>query len=175
MNPCSLWINIALHFCGSKWSYSFIVVPGVDFKIAQSQRYFTWRLKLLTIFTPYFVLEADNLMESPTLSSEKKLLSLALMTLSCQQSQYFWTIYSMLWLSLYQLFWDEGEIVSKTCRLLKMAYVNVHILMALTMAYYVQEDNKEMPITMFQTFCWICQQKQLIFPRRVLFKGLAEN
>lgn len=63
MNPCSLWINIALHFCGSKWSYSFIVVPGVDFKIAQSQRYFTWRLKLLTIFTPYFVLEADNLME----------------------------------------------------------------------------------------------------------------
>ena len=46
--------------------------------------------------------------------------------------------------------------MSKTCRLLKMAYVNVHtsiLTMALTMAYYVQEDNKEMPITMFQTFC----------------------
>lgn len=87
------------------------------------------------------------------------------MTLSCQQSQNFSTIYSMLWLSLHQLFWDEGEIVSKTCRLLKMGYVNVHIL---RMPYHVQEDNKEMPIITFQIFCWICQQKQLIFPRRVL-------
>jgi len=61
--PCSLWINIALHFCGSKWSYSFILVPGVDFQIAQSQPHFTWRPKLLTTFTPYFVLESGNLME----------------------------------------------------------------------------------------------------------------
>lgn len=40
--------------------------------------------------------------------------------------------------------------MSKTCRLLKMAYVNVHIL---RMTYHVQEDNKEMPIIMFQIFC----------------------